>query len=128
MDEKSIAYLRCDDPDDEHYEALQKMESELKAFRDQENKPFRLIPLPFTRPIYEGKERLPATYANFLILNSAVLVPIYNDPNDQHAIKIFEEIFPSRKIIPIDCSTLIRQHGSLHCVTMQFPKRLRLLA
>ena len=125
-DESTIVYLKCDDKEDEHYEALQAMEEQLKGFTDQDNKPFRLVPLPFTRAIYDEDERLPATYANFLIMNEAVLVPIYNDANDQEALKILQEVFPSRKIIPVDCSTLIRQHGSLHCVTMQFPYKANL--
>ena len=67
-------------------------------------------------------DRLPATYANFLIINKAVLVPTYNDKNDDKALEILKEVFPKREIIGIDCSTLIKQHGSLHCVTMQYPK------
>jgi len=120
-DPKTIAYIKCDDKNDEHYEALLAMESELKNFKDQDGNPFRLVPLPFTQAIYDAQERLPATYANFLILDKAVLVPIYQDPKDQEALQIFSELFKQRDIIPIDCTTLIRQHGSLHCVTMQFP-------
>lgn len=126
-DENTIVYLECKDKSDEHYEALLSMKKELEKFRDQNNKPFRLIPLPFTTAIYEEEERLPATYANFLILNEAVLLPIYNDQNDFLAIKALEKAFPHRHIIPINCSTLIRQHGSLHCVTMQFPYQINLL-
>lgn len=74
-----------------------------------------------TEPIYFNGDRLPATYANFLFVNGAVLVPTYNVKEDEKAIKIFQETFNDRDIIPIDCSVLIRQHGSLHCVTMNFP-------
>lgn len=125
-DAQTIVYLKCEDKDDEHYEALAKMEAELKTFKDQDGKAFRLIPLPFTRAIYDEDERLPATYANFLILNEAVLVPVYNDSKDALALKTFEEVFPQHTIVPVDCSTLIRQHGSLHCVTMQFPAGVNL--
>ncbi len=69
----------------------------------------------------EDGERLPATYANFLIINGAVLLPVYDVPQDEDAITVVQEIFPSREIIPIDCWPLIYQHGSLHCVTMQIP-------
>lgn len=127
VDESTIAYLKCDDKEDEHYHELQAMEAELKNFKDQDNKAFCLIPLPFTQAIYDEDERLPATYANFLILNEAVLVPTYNDISDTKALTILAKAFPSRKIISIDCSTLIRQHGSLHCVTMQFPHKVNLL-
>jgi len=69
-----------------------------------------------------NNERLPATYANFLMINGAVLVPVYNVKQDNEAIKIFKNFFTNRDIVPIDCSVLIRQHGSLHCVSMQFAK------
>ena len=121
VDESTIVYLACDDPEDEHYTQLHAMEKELKSFKDQDGNPFTLVSLPFTDPIYDGGERLPATYANFLILNEAVLVPVYQDPHDEEALKILKELFPQRIIVPINCSTLIRQHGSLHCVTMHFP-------
>ncbi len=125
-DESTIVYLRCEDEEDEHYHALRAMEEELKAFSDQDGKPFNLVSLPFTRAIYDGDERLPATYANFLILNEAVLLPVYNDPNDTKAAEVLAGVFPTRRIVPVDCSTLIRQHGSLHCVTMQFPEKVTL--
>lgn len=125
-DAKTIVYLKCEDKSDEHYVALQKMEDELKSLRDQNGNCFELVPLPFTRAIYDEDERLPATYANFLILNEAVLLPVYNDVNDQKAIDILSKVFQTRKIVPIDCRTLIRQHGSLHCITMQFPVKVNL--
>ncbi len=118
----TIMYQTCDDTQDSHYEDLKKMEAELKGFRQLNGKPFKLIPLPWIEAKYDEEDRLPATYANFLIINGAVLVPTYNDKNDDEALKIFKKSFPKRDIIGIDCSTLIRQHGSLHCVTMQYPK------
>ncbi|PZT48024.1 agmatine deiminase [Helicobacter valdiviensis] len=118
----TIAYLKCDDKNDIHYEALKKMEEELRELRDLEDKPFNLVALPFCEPKYYDNERLPATYANFLFINGAVLLPTYNDKNDALAIEILSKALPNHKIIPIDCSVLIRQHGSLHCISMQFPK------
>ena len=126
VDARSITYVKCNDPQDEHYKALSAMEQELLALRGLDGKPFRLIPLPMTEAIYYEEERLPATYANFLIINDALLVPTYNDPHDQEAIAILKEAFSSREVIGIDCSVLIRQHGSLHCVTMQFPTQVTL--
>ncbi len=114
-----ICYVKCYDIDDEHFEELEKMEAELKEFVNLDNNHYRLTPLPLPEPIYYNGKRLPATYANFLILNSAVLVPTYNLKSDQVALKIVAELFRSREVVPIDCTTLIRQHGSLHCVTMQ---------
>jgi agmatine deiminase len=102
------------------------MEEELKSLRDIDDEPFKLIALPMCNPAFYDDERLPATYANFLIINDAVLLPVYNDPHDTEAIAICEKAFRGRDIIPIDCSVLIRQHGSLHCVTMQFPEDIGL--
>jgi agmatine deiminase len=126
IDTDTIMYVKCDDKNDEHYDALKKMEGELKALRDIDGEPFNLVSLPMTQPIFYDDERLPATYANFLIINDAVLLPIYNDPHDAEAIAICERAFHGRDIVPIDCSVLIRQHGSLHCVTMQFPEDISL--
>lgn len=121
-DENTIAYVRCDDPSDEHYEALKQMERELQAFRTLCGNPYRLVPLPMAEAVYEEGERLPATYANFLIINDAVLVPTYGSGRDSEALAQLQKIFPSREIVPINCTALIKQHGSLHCVTMQFPE------
>jgi agmatine/peptidylarginine deiminase len=125
-DDHTIVYLKCEDKADEHYQQLAAMEAQLQSFKGQDGTPFNLIPLPFTKAIYDEEERLPATYANFLILNEAVLVPVYNDENDKKALETLTTAFAKRKIIPIDCSTIIRQHGSLHCVTMQFPHGVHL--
>ncbi|MBD3843527.1 MAG: agmatine deiminase family protein [Campylobacterales bacterium] len=122
VSEDTIMYQTCDDESDEHFEALKKMEKQLQSFKNTDGKKFNLIPLPWIEAKYDQEDRLPATYANFLIINGAVLVPTYNDKNDQKALEVFKKTFPKRDIIGIDCSTLIRQHGSLHCVTMQYPK------
>jgi agmatine/peptidylarginine deiminase len=98
------------------------MERELETFRTLKNNPYRLIALPMADPVFDGDQRLPATYANFLIITKAVLVPFYNSPKDEIAVRQLQTAFPEREIIGIDCLPLIKQHGSLHCVTMQFPK------
>ncbi len=126
VDEHTIVYLKCEDKDDEHYDELLAMEAQLQSFKDQDGEKFKLVPLPFTTAIYDEDERLPATYANFLILNEAVLVPVYQDENDEKALEVLSQAIPDRKIVPVECSTLIRQHGSLHCVTMQFPNGVTL--
>ena len=118
IDEKSIMYVKCEDKNDEHYKELKLMEDELKAFAKEHS--FRLISLPMSDACYFERERLPATYANFLFVNGAVLVPTYGVKQDEEALKIFRETFPSREIVGIDCFSLIKQHGSLHCVTMNF--------
>ena len=120
--ETTIAYVQCTDPADEHFEELQKMEEELKQFRTTAGTPYQLIPLPMAEAVYDDEQRLPATYANFLILNDAVLMPTYASPLDEVAIRQMQKAFPHMEIVGIDCRALIKQHGSLHCVTMQLPE------
>ena len=115
--------------DDDHPD-LARMEEELKTLRTLDGRPYRLLKLPLPRPIYEKvqsskfkvqSERLPATYANYLVVNGAVLVPTYNQPDlDAEAMRIIQQAFPDREIVGIDCCAVIKQHGSLHCCTMQY--------
>lgn len=120
----TICYVQCTDTEDEHYTELKKMEEQLKEFRTLDNEPFRLLGLPMPETIFdEDGERLPATYANFLIMNDAVLYPTYDQPeNDRKAACVLQEAFPGKEIVGVDCRALIKQHGSLHCVTMQYPR------
>jgi len=119
--EDTIAYVQCLDEEDDHFEELKLMEEELKSFRRKNGEPYQLIPLPMAdKVVWEG-ERLPATYANFLIINGAVLLPFYNSPKDEIAKAALKYAFPDREVIGINCLPLIKQHGSLHCVTMQYP-------
>jgi agmatine/peptidylarginine deiminase len=111
-------YIKCEDKEDEHYMELKKMEEELKQISKKYN--FKLLALPFCDAIYHDNERLPATYANFLIINKAVIVPLYGVKQDTKALEVFKNFFKDKEVIGADCSVLIRQHGSLHCVTMQF--------
>lgn len=122
-DERTIAYVKTEDENDMHYAALSAMEEELKGFADFEGKPYKLIPLPLPDKIEIEGERLPATYANFLIMENTVLLPLYenNDEKNQIALQQMQKAFPSKEIIGIDCTPIIKQHGSLHCVTMQYP-------
>lgn len=115
--DNTILYVQCTDPADIHFEELQALENELRQLDG-----FRLQPLPWPEPKFDGKKRLPATYANYLVINRAVLVPTYNDPADSQALETIGNAFPDREIIGIECTSLIRQGGSLHCVTMQLPK------
>ena len=116
----TIMYVKCEDQNDEHYEALKKMETQLKSFRTAQGDPYTLIALPMCGAKYnESGDRLPATYANFLITNTALIYPVYNDENDKEADAVFKEVFPNKEIIPVNCLQLIEQGGSLHCSTMQ---------
>jgi agmatine deiminase len=119
--DNTIVYQACDNPLDEHFEPLNRMKQELESFRAVDETPYRLIPLPWPKARFdEQARRLPATYANFLIINGAVLVPTYRDQEkDSAALERISLAFPGRETIGIDCLPLLEQHGSLHCVTMQ---------
>jgi agmatine/peptidylarginine deiminase len=124
-DAHSIAHSACIDREDIHWKPLQALAEELTALRTREGTPYRLIPLPLPRPIRDAAgRRLPANYANFLIINNAVLVPTYQDPADAVALERLAAVFPDRQVQGIDCRALVHQYGSLHCMTMQLPKAL----
>ena len=106
---------------DEDHPDLDAMERELQTLRTLDGRPYRLLKLPLPRPIYDDGDRLPATYANYLVVNGAVLVPTYNQPDlDAEAMRVVGQAYPDREIVGIDCRPVIRQHGSLHCCTMQY--------
>lgn len=120
VDSNTICYVECDETLDPHYPALLAMKKQLMTFRNTKGLPYQLVPLPWPKPKFSTQgQRLPATYANFLIINAAVLVPTYDDPADETALARIQACFPQREIIGIDCSPLITQYGSLHCATMQ---------
>ena len=116
VNKDTIVYLKCYDKEDIHYNELQLMEKELLETG------YNLVPLPLPEPIYFEGERLPATYINFLITNRAVLVPTYNCKYDKEVIEIFKKLFKNKEIIPINSNVLIRQHGSVHCLTEEYFK------
>ncbi len=119
----TIAYVKCEDPSDIHYEELKKMEEELFRATDQDGRPFNLIALPFPDPVLDiERQRLPATYANFLVLNKSVLLPVYGVKQDREAVEVLSLLFPEREIVTINSIPLIKQHGSVHCISMQFPE------
>lgn len=122
-DPHTIAYQACEDPSDPHFSDLAGLAAELGALVDYRGERYHLVPLPLPSPIHDPDDgrRLPAGYANFLILNGAVLVPVYGDPQDEVALSLLRPCFPGREVIGIDCNALIQQYGGLHCVTMQIP-------
>ena len=119
-----IVFQACDDAGDPHHAELQRMAAELAALRTADGQPYRLYPLPWARPILDEGRRLAASYANYLIVNGAVLVPAYGDPADGEAARIIGRAHPGREIVPVPCRPLIWQNGSLHCLTMQLPAGL----
>jgi agmatine/peptidylarginine deiminase len=120
----AIVFQGCDDPDDVHFVELSAMAGEIAALRTADDRPYRVFPLPWAAPILDGDRRLAASYANFLILNGAVLMPAYGDPADEPAAAVLAAAFPGREIVQVPCRPLIWQNGSLHCVTMQLPEGL----
>jgi agmatine/peptidylarginine deiminase len=123
-DDTTIAYVQCTDKADSHYDELSKMEQELQALAAKHQ--LTLVPLPMTPALFDDEgQRLPATYANFLIINGAVLLPVYGCDTDALAISQMQRAFPKHAIVPIDCLSLTWQHGSLHCITMQLPQGVR---
>ncbi|MCM1505271.1 MAG: agmatine deiminase family protein [Muribaculum sp.] len=121
----TILYTSTDDPEDVHYRGLKKMEEELKSMRTLSGMPYNLVALPLPDAIFDGDDRLPATYANFLIMERSILMPSYGQPrNDRLASQIVKIAFPDHEVRMVDCRPLIKQHGSLHCVTMQLPKEI----
>jgi agmatine/peptidylarginine deiminase len=126
-DPRTIAYTASDDPQDPQCAELKAMEEELRTLRAESGEAYRLVPLPIPKPIYsEDGKRLPATYANFLVINGAALVPVYGDPADETALARLGECFPRREMIAIPSTPLIRQYGSIHCMSMQFPASIRM--
>ncbi|HEV2538665.1 MAG TPA: agmatine deiminase family protein [Frateuria sp.] len=119
-----IVFQACDDPADPHHEELARMAAELAALRTAEGEPYRLAPLPWAQPILDRGRRLAASYANYLIVNGAVLVPAYGDAADDDAARIIGAAYPGRKVVQVPCRPLIWQNGSLHCITMQLPAGL----
>ncbi|MDD7257047.1 MAG: agmatine deiminase family protein [Prevotellaceae bacterium] len=118
----TLLYVGCDDEDDEHFADLKAMESQLRTFRTKSGAPYHLLRLPMPDAVYAGGERLPATYANFLIINGAVIIPAVQQPEkDKEATEIIRQAFPDREMILINSLPIVRQHGSIHCCTMQFP-------
>ena len=119
---EAIVFQACDDPTDSHYAELGAMAKEIANLRTGDGEAYRLFPLPWAQPILDQGRRLAASYANFLIVNGAVLMPAYGDLADDKAAAVLAEAFPDREIVQVPCRSLIWQNGSLHCITMQLPE------
>ncbi len=119
-DPQTLCYAASTDPADLDHPALEQLAAELRGLRQRNGEPYQLVALPQPAPILDDDgQRLPAGYANFLITNGAVLVPVYGDPADAVACERLGSCFPDQRIEPLDCRPLIRQGGSLHCISMQ---------
>ncbi len=122
-DPRTIVHQACDDPNDPHFESLADMARELANLRTRDGSPYRLMPLPWAQPIHNAEgRRLAASYANYLVVNGGVLLPVYGDRADAKALEQLRLAYPDREVVPVPARPLIEQNGSLHCVTMQLPK------
>lgn len=120
----AIVFQACDDAADSHYADLKAMADDIAALRSKDGQPYRLFPLPWAKPVLDAGRRLAASYANYLIINGAVLMPAYGDANDASAAAVLAQAYPGREIVQVPCRALIWQNGSLHCITMQLPQGL----
>jgi len=109
------------DPHDVNFRVLRENRRRLRQARDARGRQFEVVELPMPAPVYFNHRRLPASYANFYIANSAVLVPVFNDANDAVALKILEQCFKDRPVVPVYCRDLVLGRGALHCLTQQQP-------
>ncbi|MDR1993869.1 MAG: agmatine deiminase family protein [Nitrososphaerota archaeon] len=121
VNSNTIVCAYTDDPNDEDYEALQENYQILTNAVDQDGKKLQIVKLPIPQVISDKDYRLPASYTNFYICNTKVLVPIFNHPNDEKAISILQEIFPTRKVVGIFCGDLVYGFGTIHCISQQQP-------
>jgi agmatine deiminase len=113
---------------DINYPMLSDNLDRLKSLRNAAGRRYRIVELPMPKPVYREARRLPATYANFLVLNGAVLMPTFRQPrSDARAAAILASCFPGREIVPIDCVDLVWGRGTLHCISQQQPAALKLL-
>jgi agmatine/peptidylarginine deiminase len=117
----AIVLQACNDMADPHFEPLARMREELTALRTVDGRPYRLHDLPWPRAIFDEGRRLAASYANYLVVNGAVLMPSYGDSADARAAEVIAAAHPGRVVVPVDARPLIWQNGSVHCLTMQVP-------
>ena len=117
-----IVYATSSNCNDPNRDTSDRLATQLQAIKRHSRNQIELVPLPLPDPLFFSGQQLPATYTNFLITNNSVLVPVFNDKQDSHTLKLFNELFPDRKIFDIECCTMIRQYGGLHCATMQIPE------
>ncbi|HTK49506.1 MAG TPA: agmatine deiminase family protein [Gemmatimonadaceae bacterium] len=120
-DPRTVVTVVEDDPADPNHAPLQDNLARLRAMRDQDGEPFRVITLPMPRPLEHEGQRLPASYANFYIANGVVLLPTYDPARDETARTTLQDLFPDRRVVGIDCTDLVWGLGAFHCVSQQWP-------
>ena len=120
-DERTVVTVVEDDPQDENFEPLQDNLKRLRGMTDQDGRELRVVTLPMPRPMFQDDQRLPASYANFYVANGVVLLPAYDKARDEVARAILQELFPTRRVVPVDAVDLVWGLGAFHCVSQQWP-------
>ena len=120
----AIVLQACDDPADPHHAELARMRAEIADLRTAADRPYRLHELPWPRAILDEGRRLAASYANYLVVDGGIIMPSYGDPADARAAAVVASAHPGREVVGVDARELIRQNGSVHCLTMQLPRGL----
>ncbi len=120
VSDTTIVIPSTDDPDDPNYETLKENGAALDAYATPRGA-LRVVKLPVPTPVFYDGRRLPASYANFLVANTVVIVPTYRCPEDADAIDILSQEFPGRCVVAIDCTDLVWGLGAIHCLTQQVP-------
>ncbi len=115
-----LVIAKEDNPKSPNYEILQKAHDQIAAWRPG-NRPLKISFLPLPEQRVMDSEVLPASYLNFIFVNNGVVIPTYKSPYDEEALNFFRQVFPSREIVGIDCSLIIEEGGSLHCMSKQEP-------
>lgn len=118
---RSVVCMVEGDPSDANAAALRENCELLKGARDEDGRPLEIIPIDMPKKKVGGEERLPASYANFYVGNSVVLVPVFDDPNDEPALSKLRAAFPTREVVGLNCESLVYGFGGIHCVTQQQP-------
>ncbi len=118
---RTVVTVVEDDRADANHEPLRENLERLKGMTDHDGRPLEIVTLPMPAPLSFAGQRLPASYANFYIANSCVLVPTFNDPNDRRALGVLADLFPGRTVVGIHAGDLIWGLGTLHCLTQQQP-------
>jgi agmatine deiminase len=121
VDPTTVVTVVENDSNDANYAPLQENLALLRQMKDQDGRPLRIETLPMPSPVYFDGQRLPASYANFYIANTLVIVPTFNDSNDRQALNTLAKLFPSREVVGIACRDLVLGLGTLHCMTQQQP-------
>lgn len=120
--EDTVLTVVENDPNDENHPILQENLESLKTMRLLDGRPLNIVELPMPKPVIYEDQQLPASYANFYIANKTVIVPVFNDANDERALAIIQSCFPDRNVIGIDSVDIIWGLGSFHCLSQQEPK------